>query len=66
MQMYTPKNITPDERLALISALAEAQGLSDCEITDADIEDFCRATGWGRFDREGNLVDPKLIYSWAE
>ena len=66
MQIYTPMNITPDEIQALTSALAEAQGVSDCDITDADLEDFCRATGWGSYDRDGNPVDPKLLYSWAD
>ena len=66
MRRYTPKNITPDERLALISALAEAQNVSEIDITDEDIEDFCRATGWGQYDRYGNPVDPKLIYSWED
>ncbi len=47
MSIFKPVTLPPDERQLIISALAEAQGLSDCDITEQDIEDFCRATGWG-------------------
>ena len=45
---FLHKNLKPDEYLAIVSALAEAQDLSECDITPEDIEEFCHATGWGQ------------------
>jgi len=44
---FQSRNLKPDELMAVMSALAEAQDLSECDITPEDIEEFCRATGWG-------------------
>ncbi len=50
---YLHANLKPDELLAVISALAEAMDLSECDITNEDIEKFCNETGWGQ-DRPGS------------
>ena len=34
------------EQLFIVSLLAEAQNVSESEITLADIEEFCSKTGW--------------------
>ena len=53
MHTYKPVNLKPDELLAVISALAEAMDLSECDITNEDIEKFCYETGWGQ-DQAGS------------
>ena len=45
---FQRRNLNPDELLAVISALAEAMDLSECDITNEDIEKFCNETGWGQ------------------
>ncbi|MEI8217317.1 MAG: hypothetical protein WCF96_09500 [Eubacteriales bacterium] len=52
MHTYTPLYLKPDEKLAVISALAEVHDLSGCDITNEDIAEFCRATGWGYYDED--------------
>ena len=49
MHTDTPFYLKPDERMAVISALAEVHNLSGCDITNDDIAEFCRATGWGDY-----------------
>ena len=35
-----------DEYLGMVSALAMAHNVSECDITEDDIKEFCKQTGW--------------------
>ena len=46
MTTSNTKFAASDELLGIISALAEAQDVSECEISATDILDFCDRCGW--------------------
>ena len=46
MITYSKNNSATGQYLALVSALAEAQNVSECDISVEDIKEFCKATGW--------------------
>ena len=61
MNRYTQNISASGQYMALVSALAEAQNVSECDISAEDIKEFCHETGW---DFPEGSKDP--IGGWSE